>query len=107
MFSSSTLTDRPTEPLGIDIGLSTDYLEDHWGDDEAKCEALHKYADNGDPMPVTCTVRVTHRHSSCAVQDGMNVCEAYAVATLSQMKPGYFCGSCGRPSIKCLSVIPV
>ena len=104
MFSSRTLTDP--QPLGIDIDLTVDFLEDHWGEPEAGCEALHRYVDNGDPIPEICTVAVTHRFSSCCVPAGMGVCTAFAQANLQDMQPHNYCGTCNRPTLECFEVIP-
>lgn len=94
------------QPLGVDIDLFEDFLEERWHED-AKCEALHRYVDNLEPLPETCTVSITHRYSSCVVPSGMNVCASFTEGAILEMEPHKFCGVCGKPTAECFELIPV
>lgn len=88
-----------TVALGIDIDLSTDFLEDRLTDN-CKCESFHT-----DPRNRVCSELVTARFACCEVE--MLVCDrsvAYARDTISN--PFAFCALCEEPASVCWRVTP-
>ena len=83
--------------LGIDIDLRTDFLEDHWGDDEAACELDH----TGTP----CSVTVSAVFRSCV--SPQLIC-AKAATDLSEIIADETTPcTCGQSIASHWSVIPV
>ena len=84
--------------LGIDIDLTTDHLEDHWGD-EAKCTTRgHR---------TNCSVAVVARVIAKCGAPSTLWCANRVQDYLTMAPRGALCSDCFTPISVCFAVIPV
>jgi hypothetical protein len=86
--------------LGIDIDLTTDFLEERLADN-CKCESKHRAPGNK-----VCSIDVRWRVLSACSNLSFLVCDNHAKDNLQRMDDGWICARCDKPAADCWRVTP-
>ena len=90
-------------PLGTDIDIRPDYLEEHW-DENVRCQINHMLR-AGESF--TCTVEVVARKTTLCRGLDLLICRSSYERNVRTMSRGAPCDGCGKSSAECWTVTPV